>query len=236
VASTNLGTYAFFRGDWDEAVGWYVKSVRTALEAGNETGASEAVINLSEILLNRGELDEAEARLRDAARVLRASQMDWEMAYAEMLLARVLLARGDLDGARTLADGAVTVFTDLSTRTSAFEASLVRADVVAHHGEHEEVLALIEAAEVAAKGDDEPMRARACAQKGASLLALGRFDEALPIVETGLALARDQKLPFEEASLLGLRAVIADLEGDAVTARQARIDENVILTRLGVRA
>jgi tetratricopeptide (TPR) repeat protein len=217
-------------------VGWYVKSVRTALEAGNETGASEAVINLSEILLNRGELDEAEERLRGAARILRASQMDWEMAYAEMLLARVLLARGDLDGARSLADSAVTVFTDLSTRTSAFEASLVRADVVAHLGDHEECLALIEAAEVAAKGDDEPMRARACAQKGASMLALGRFDEALPIVEMGLDLAREQKLPFEEASLLGLRAAIADRQGDGTTAEEARANEHAILTRLGVRA
>jgi tetratricopeptide (TPR) repeat protein len=236
VASTNLGTYAFFRGDWDEAVEWYRISKRAGLEAGNATGASEADVNLSEILLNRGELDEAETRLRDAVRVLRASQMDWETAYAEMLLARVLLARGDLAEARRLADGSVAVFTDLSTRTSAFEASLVRADVVAHEGQHEESLALIEAAEGAAKGDDEPLRARACAQKAASLVALGRLDDALPLVDTGLDLARDQKLPFEEATLLGLRAAIADGQGDDATAQQARTDENAILMRLGVRA
>ena len=124
----------------------------------------------------------------------------------------------------------------LSTRTSAFEASLVRADVAAHRGDHEEALALIEGAEVAAKGDDEPMRARAWAQKGSSMIALERFDQAEQAVETGLGLARDQKLPFEEATLLGLRAAIAGRQGDPATAQQAHADAHAILTRLGVRA
>jgi tetratricopeptide (TPR) repeat protein len=236
VASTNLGTYAFFRGDWDQAAEWYRQSKRAALEAGNATGASETDVNLSEILLNRGELAEAETRLVDAVRVLRASQMDWETAYAEMLLARVRLAQGNLIEARRLAEGSVAVFTDLSTRTSAFEASLVRADVVAQGGGHAEALALIEAAETAAKGDDEPLRARACLQKGASLTALGRTDEAAAVVETGLALAREQALAFEEALLLALLSDLAAVTGDAVTAGRARSEANAILTRLGVRA
>ena len=236
VASTNLGTYAFFRGDWDQAAEWYRQSKRAALEAGNATGAAETDVNLSEILLNRGELPEAESRLADAVRVLRASQMDWETAYAEMLLARVRLAQGDLPEARRLAEGSVAVFTDLSTRTSAFEASLVRADVVAHVGDHVEALALIEAAEIAAKGDDEPLRARACLQKGASLWALVRTDEAVTVVETGLALAREQALPFEEALLLELRADLAAVTGDAVMADAVRTESNTILMRLGVRA
>ncbi len=236
IARTNLGSYAYFNGRWDETIDWYQSSRVIALEAGNAFGAAETELNLGDLLLSRGEVDEAERLLLGAVRVLRASGMDWETAYGEMLLARVHLARGELDDAERLVTAAIDAFTSIGTRMTAFEASLVHCEIASAGGEFDRALAILAAAEEAAKGEEGPLHARACYQRATALLGLGRRKECAEVVAAGLDSAREQGMVFEEALLLRTGAELAIVEGRDADAALDLAAANDLLTRLGARA
>jgi hypothetical protein len=69
-----------------------------------------------------------------------------------------------------------------------------------------------------------------------ALLSLGRLEECEQALATGLAAARDQALPYEEALLLQVRARLERTRGDeAAWAADARAAQG-LLTRLGAQA
>ena len=236
IARTNLGSYAYFNGRWDETIDWYQSSRVIALEAGNAFGAAETELNLGDLLLSRGEVDEAEGVLLGAVRVLRASGMDWETAYGEMLLARVHLARGELAEAERLVTAAIDAFTSIGTRMTAFEASLVHCEIASAAGDFERALALLASAEEAAKGEEGPLHARACYQRATALLGLGRRADCADVVAAGLDSAREQGMVYEEALLLRTSAELAIVEGRDADAARDLATANDLLTRLGARA
>ena len=134
-----------------------------------------------------------------------------------MLLARASLALGDLDQAEAEIAPLVDRFTEMGTRLTAFEATLVRAEIATSAGEPARALALLDEGEAAAKGEVAPLRARLCLQRAAALLALGDLDGCSSLVDEGLATAREQDLPYEEAAAArpGGLAVVAIARGDA---------------------
>ena len=214
IARANLGNFAFYAGRWDEAVEWYRSSRRVALEAGNDFGAAETDVSLGDILVSRGQLDEAEAVLQDAVRVLRVSGMDFEAAYGEMQLARARLARGQLDEADRLIAAVVARFVALGHRMTAFEASLVWAEVTTLAGRPEQALAIVADAESAARGEGAPLRARsACSGRAPCSRSTGS-DECEQALSAGLEAAVEQDLPYEQALLLGVRARLGTRRGD----------------------
>ena len=161
IARCNLGNFAFFAGRWHEAVEDY-----RSQPAGRPRGGQRL----------RGGRDRREPRrgagqprpgrrgravLRDAVRVLRASGVEWMASYAEMQLARVE------PGPRRPRPGGGG---DRASRgrgsprwapgMTAFEATLVRAEIATSAGEPARALALLDEGEAAAKGDAAPLRAR----------------------------------------------------------------------------
>ena len=236
IARTNLGNFAFYAGQWDEALEWYRSSRQVALEAGNAFGAAETELNMGDILVSRGQADEAEVLLRDAVRVLRAAGMEFETVYGELQLGRVSLVRGQLDEAERAVDGVVRAFTDMGLRVTAFEARLVLAEIASRAGDDPRALRIVEEAEAAAKGDEGPLHARSCLQRATALLGIGDLEGCRAAVAAGLATAREQELPYEEALLLRVAGQVAQRSGDDEEAARAATASTLLLTRLGARA
>ena len=238
VARANLGVLAFYAGRWAEAVDWLTTSSRVAIEAGNDFGAAETDLSYADILIYQGRLDEAQEVLRNASRVLRASGIEDFAAHGQMVQARIHLARGELDLAEQQSVGAVAAFTALDSAVEAFEASLVRAEVAVTDGRPEDALRIVHEAYAAAHGEGAALEARRQLARGRALLDLGRFDEAASAIADGLAAAREQELPYDQARLLRLRSRWrAEVEGPAGTpaATADEAEAGRLLASLGAK-
>jgi class 3 adenylate cyclase/tetratricopeptide (TPR) repeat protein len=229
IARENLGSFAFFAGQWDQTVQWYAESRQVATEVGNACFAAKVDLNLADLLTRQGQLDRATALLDSAVRVFRASGMESERAYGELLRSRVLLARGDLDAAEGLAREVAEAYRVMGLRESALEAVVVTAEVSVRRGDPAQALTLLDA-EVG--GSEEPalLRPAISLVRAEALTGLGRPADALAVVATGLVAAQEQGLPFEEALLLRARA---ELSPDGTGAADRHAAER-ILTSLGV--
>ena len=236
AARANLGIFAFFAGRWDEAVDWYTSSRRVALEAGNDFGAAETDLSLAEILIYQGRLDEAEQSLRDAARVLTASGIEYYAAYGVMLQARVLLARGEHGPAEESAAQVVARFRAMGNLSTALEASLVQAEAAIGAGRPSAALDVVDEAVQAARGEDQALAARSHLVRGRALQSLGRADEARGVLDSGVAIARDQALPYDEALLLRERSRSASSMGDSELASGDAARAELLLAELGALA
>ncbi len=230
---SNLGAMAYYAGRWTEAAQWYRTSRYVAMEAGSAFVAAQTDVNLGELLINQGHLDEAQEVLVGAVRVLRASGAARFLAEGRMQLARVHLSRGELAEAEQRATEVVRDFADLGNPTSALEAALVRAEALTLQGRPQESLDLVAAAERDARDHAVFSMPRLCLQRARALLALGRLDEAAAMVADGLAAARGQELPYEEALLLRLGSAVDERLGRTAQARGARRDSDALLAGLG---
>ena len=68
-----LGGFAYFKGDWDEAVALYRRAQATARRTGNAVMDAFYVFNIGEIALEQGRLDEAEEAFVAVNRTWRAA-------------------------------------------------------------------------------------------------------------------------------------------------------------------
>ena len=173
-------------------------------------------MNLGEVLVNLGRVGGGRAVLRDAVRVLRASGVEFNASYAEMLLARASLALGDLDQAEAEIAPLVDRFTEMGTRLTAFEASLVRAEIATSAGEPARALALLDDGGGGSQGGGGAAARPAVPPEGRGAAGAGRPGRLLVAGDEGLATARDQELPYEEALLLQVAARLA------IAARRCR--------------
>jgi tetratricopeptide (TPR) repeat protein len=184
-------------------------------------GAATAASNNGEILVKRGQIEEAYPILDDAIRTMRASHFHDGAAYAEIQLARILLKQGAVAEADEILSRVSQEFYDLGQAASVLEAVLVQVVVKVQMGEPTAALELLERAANAAGEDAQLFVPQVAEARACALAALDRLDEANKAVETGLVAARYFALPFEEATLLLMRAEISAEEKAAVADRTA---------------
>jgi class 3 adenylate cyclase/tetratricopeptide (TPR) repeat protein len=230
-----LGTIAYYAGRWAEAADWYATAREVAIETGRVVWAAQAGINLVELLVDKGDVDEAETVLTDAMRVLRAAGETLFIADGEVQAARIHLARGEFTPAEGAAATAQHRFDALGSASSALDAALVRAEAISRAGRPAEALGVIDKAEVAAAAEAVRSLPRTCLQRARVLLALGRVPEADELIETGLAAARHQNLPYDVALLLRVSAELYVKAGDLPGASAAQRESERILASLGVQ-
>jgi class 3 adenylate cyclase/tetratricopeptide (TPR) repeat protein len=91
---SNLGTFAYHDGRWDDAIALYRRARVCAERAGMAALVAFVDCNIGEILSDQGHLDEAEVHLVRAGRVWSATG-DRYSAYGDLLLGRLIARRGD---------------------------------------------------------------------------------------------------------------------------------------------
>jgi len=209
----NLGVIADFAGRWDEAMSWYRSSRDIDFQTGNALGAALVDTNIAELLVKRGRLDEAEPLLQQAIRSMRATEFGEGASIAELQLARLWVERGALDEAESLLERVAEVFASLRQASKGLECALVQAECRMRARRPAEALQEVDRAAAAAGEDAAVLAPQVAHARARALAALGRHGEAEREVTTGLASAREQGLPYDEALLLLARAQIARKDG-----------------------
>ena len=216
LMAINLGVQAYSDGRWDDAIAMYSKAQEVSRRSGDVSAEGAAAANLGEVLISRGRFDEAETVLQEARRVLRGQKVIAFALFAETQLARLTMERGEHQSAVNALVQIIEEANRIGQPFFAVDASVHLADAYTRSGEPLLALEAITVAEDLA-GDDavlyevpfERIRAQA-------LVAMGQPGKALAHIEPALASAYEQRLVYEEALLLTVKAMTGADDGEAL--------------------
>lgn len=197
-AMSNLGFFAYFRGDWDDAVKWYEKSVMESDRAGDVISAAAMRANIAEVLISQRRYEKGSLLLEEASRVLRASEAHQYMQFVELQRARLDIALGNPDrGAHRLND----LFHDqIAGSRTAWTPEIAIALAQAHVLEHkpDQALNTIDALETEISDFGGEIRAAINRIRGLAKAEAGEFEEAERLFEQGRSIAEQSNAMYEE--------------------------------------
>jgi class 3 adenylate cyclase/tetratricopeptide (TPR) repeat protein len=228
-----LGGFAYFAGDWSKALDYYESGRTVSMRAGSMIDAAIAAANIGEVLVNQGLYEKALAPLEEAWRIYSALDFDEGLAFADLLLGRLHGLEGDFDLSIERLEESVRLSAKLGMDASGFEAATFLADSRCRAGDPEAGLRTLEQTRATALSEYADYYAPLLARVHGSILnAAGRTDEAIEVLESGIASADEGADPYEYALLvLMLDHVAPDRADDrAVTATRET------LRTLGVRS
>ncbi|MBD0329536.1 MAG: tetratricopeptide repeat protein [Thermoleophilia bacterium] len=132
----NLGGLNVLLGRSEDAVRFLKDAFATALEAGNDADAAQAISSLAQVHLRAGKLDVAEQQARHALRLLEG-RVDYlhEIGNAQLVLGRSLLERGRLDEAEAAFRAAEASFEQFGSASHRASAWVARGDLAARRGD-----------------------------------------------------------------------------------------------------
>jgi len=132
----NLGGINFLLGHPEEAKAFLKSAFATALDAGNDADAAEAVSSLAQVHLRTGEPALAEEQARHALKLLggRADFID-EIGSAQLVLGRALLEQDRLDEADAAFTAAERAYDQLSSASHRAAAWIAQGDLAAARGD-----------------------------------------------------------------------------------------------------
>jgi len=132
----NLGGLNFLLGHPEEAKTFLKQAFATALDAGNDANAAEAVSSLAQVHLRTGELELAEEQARHALKLL-DGRVDFihEIGSAQLVLGRALLEQGRLDEAEQAFASAEGAYDQLSSASHRATAWVAQGDLAAARGD-----------------------------------------------------------------------------------------------------
>lgn len=215
LLAINLGVQAYSDGRWDDAISLYSKAQEVSRRAGNVYDEGAAAANLGEVLISRGQIDEAETVLEEARRVLRGQKVIGFALFAETQLGRLMMERGE----HRAAVSALTQVIDEAKRMGqpffAVDASVHLADALTRAGDPDRALEVIAHTRELAGEDAALYEVPLERLRAQALIAMARPDEASAHVARALASARAQRLVYEEALLLLVKALTDFGNGEA---------------------
>jgi class 3 adenylate cyclase/tetratricopeptide (TPR) repeat protein len=229
IVISNEGFAAYFEGRWDDALRLYEEGRDAFQRAGNAVHAAHAASNIAEVLVNQERYAEAEPLVRESIRVLQASEFLDGAVFGLIQLGRALTGMGRLEEAEEVLQQAWDQAHQLGiTSMSATDAATFLAECKLLSGDAKGALELLEESAPADGGDfiwQGPVVARV---RAAVLAELGRSEEAVAILEAGLAGAREHGLSYELGLLLALKSQIGGPDPEAEQEAES------LLGRLGV--
>ncbi|GMQ85150.1 MAG: adenylate/guanylate cyclase domain-containing protein [Acidimicrobiia bacterium] len=235
TSSLNLGGYAYFSGEWDDACVYYERAEEVQTRMGNPVDAAIASGNIAEILSDQGHVNSPEPRLVDAHRIFAASGDPFGIAFTERLLAVGASRRRTFDEADALFDSARRGFGELGLEDEVFRTELNRADSLILRGDDEGALMLLdqmlETPDPTSELADFLITLHRL--KGEALLRTGDLAGARVELELAERGARDDGLDFEVALTLTALERLDELEGTSEPPDRLR-ERDQILEHLGV--
>jgi tetratricopeptide (TPR) repeat protein len=205
----NEGGFAYFAGDWDEAVSWYRRSQDASRRAGNTVQAALAGGNIAEVLIGQGRYDEASPELQEARRVLRAADARAFLPFVELQIARLDTETGHLRRSIAELDRLRSALNDAGDRLESLEAAIHLGDALLKAGDPSRAMDVVDAAEARA-GDEGGFFAAAIAWvRSRALWEIGDSETANGIAGKGIAAAVEGGLPYDEYLLRTWRIQMA---------------------------
>jgi class 3 adenylate cyclase/tetratricopeptide (TPR) repeat protein len=230
----NLGGFAYFDGEWDTALAWYLRAQDAYRRAGNEVSAAVAGGNIGELLVSQGRLVEAEPILEEAVRVLRAARALDDVLFAEIQLDRLKVEKGDTQAAIMGLEALRAEATTLGQSGYAFEAALHLSFAFLAEGRCDQAWTLLDDAEAVAGGVDPLYGPSVARARTMALIKMGQLDAAQDQVLPGISAAQEQGLAYEEAMLRLLKVEIRRATGLSPDPGDIERAE-ALLSKCGVR-
>jgi len=234
VVLNNLGVFAYFHGNWDEAIDFYQRGHDARLATGNEIEAAFGICNIGEILANQGHYEEAGQRFGDGLRIFKAGGYRYGIGYTLLLQGQLACRLGDPESAHGLLGAARNEF-ELSELTS--EIRLVdarRAECFAAENRSAEAISLVDS--LVASGSDNLSSELALLERvrAYALMDIGDFGGAATALDASLRGAEDIEATYEVGLTLVAQRRLAQLTGDDVLAEDLSGRAQIVLDVLGV--
>lgn len=197
----NLGGFAYWAGNWTEALDLYRRANALDEQVGDVIGAALGRNNMAEILTDQGRWVEAEELFRDAERALRAAGFSSALPLVRINLGRTAARIGHFDEAEELLETAREGAREVGAATEVLEAEARLAELYVMCGRPVDALAILENALHKSEARDgisaqEPLLHRV---RGYALLQRGEFGPARAALGRSLAAARARDADYERA-------------------------------------
>ena len=232
--TTFMGAFAYWRGQWDDALAHFERAVAGYSRSGDQINAARCTCNAAEVLILQGRYDEAEPGLRAALDLWRSVRLVDGVVDALMNLGRLAVGRGDLLEAVALLDEAreLSVGTnDLMTT----DADTWLAECYLRQGQLDDALLKVDTTlqrELAAGNTQQLPRLHRV--RGYTLVAMGKASDAWPEFDRSLSAGRAIGASYEVA--LTLEAVSVSAARLGMPPDPAADEERAeLLAKLGVR-
>jgi class 3 adenylate cyclase/tetratricopeptide (TPR) repeat protein len=234
VVLNNLGVFAYFRGQWDEAIVFYQRGHDARSATGNDIEAAFGTCNIGEILANQGHYEEAERRFRDSLRIFRAGGYRYGIGYSLLLSGQLACRIGSFEEAYKRLGEARNEF-DSSGLTSDIRLVDARtAECLVFEGRCAEALAILYrllASDSAGLSAEMALLQRVRAY---ALMSDGDLEAAGEALDISLQSAQDLDAGYEIALTLVAKQRLARLSANDEVADELESPSTVILERLGV--
>jgi class 3 adenylate cyclase/tetratricopeptide (TPR) repeat protein len=233
AVSTNMGGFAYFDGEWTQALDYYERGRETSARAGNALEAAHAAANIGEVLLNQGRYEDAEGPLNEARRSYMASGFSEGVVFTNLLLGRMYGIRGTLEKSEDALEGAIAEASSLGLDGWNLEAAIYLADARCRAGSPVEGVELLDEAERAAPLEFVDYYAPLLSRiRGSVLDSAGQRTEAIAVLVEGIEIAKERDDDFEHGLLVLAMARVDEDRTDAMAVHNAK----ETLRSLGVRS
>jgi len=202
-----LGGFAYWRGQWTEALDYYRQAQETVHRTGNAVMDAFCRNNIAEIALDQGRLDESERLLREALAIWRAAGYRSVIASATCNLARLAAGRGAFDEALRQFQEAESLADHVGGQAEVREIRARTAECLLLAGDPDAAIAMAEGCLEQLRTSDgvPPQKPLLERVRGVVLFTRGAVDEAMSALQASLDSARTRDARYEEA--LTLRAM-----------------------------
>jgi class 3 adenylate cyclase/tetratricopeptide (TPR) repeat protein len=233
VLYTNLGAFAYWRGDWAKALEYYERGRGVSEQVGNMVDAAGAAANIGEVLVNQGRFAEAEEPLRAARRIYLGSAHGEGVGFTDVLIGRMHGIEGRLKESEHDLRRSIAALEELGLGGSTLEAEIYLADAACRAGSPERGLRILSDAGAVAPPEYvnhyQPLLARI---RGSILASSGQTAEAIAELKIAIASASERGDAYElSVAVLNLDRVSPDQTDDA-----SRQEARKTLRTLGVRS
>jgi tetratricopeptide (TPR) repeat protein len=228
----NLGYYAYFRGDWSEALSCYERARDLFMRTGNVVDAAIDKGNIGDVLLFQGRLDEAAQQFSDALRIFRASGVRPKEVFALAELAGTASRAGRFDEASAMFDQAEALVREVGDEHAADVAGL-RAESLVLEGRAGEAIAVIDAL-MTSLPSEHPFVPWLLRNRGYALAQAGDRAGAQRTLRNSLRSARSIGADHDVAFVL--EAFIRCGLSDGRSAEEMQRERDLLNDRLGIVA
>jgi class 3 adenylate cyclase/tetratricopeptide (TPR) repeat protein len=225
----NLGTAAFYHGQWLESLDLYGRAIDIAVRAGDKVRECQAKNNMAEIYIDQGRVAEAEPLLETLRGQWAAIPFPFGEAVAVLNLGRAAMRGSDYDKAAGLFEQAESQFSDMHSMyyLSECESSLLELRLRRRSGSGEGEVAEVERVEkVVASREGDPYLAYPLARmKAVALARCGETARAIEVISESVNQAEQSGYLFDLAGALRIRAaLVASLDQEADGQDRSRSD------------
>jgi class 3 adenylate cyclase/tetratricopeptide (TPR) repeat protein len=200
----NLGTEAYFRGEWEAATRFWEGSAEAADRSGDVVLSATLRNNLAEIDIDQGRLERAEDLLRRALDEFRGAGYKLGVAFGYANLARIEVRSGRTEAADMHLDEAEQLFDEVGSRYGVIDVQRRRAEGLLAAGDWQPALTMLDTTwlelspipgmgilqaavqrlrgfALSQAGDDEGARAALTDSLGLAIGVGARYEEALTL-------------------------------------------------------